>query len=228
MRLTDPRDDKKRIENTKGGLLEDSYRWIIGNSEFTQWRNDRLSPLLWIKGDPGKSKTMLLCGIINELSKPTFNTTLLSYFFCQAIDSRINNATAVLRGLIYMLISQQPSLVSHIQKKYDDAGKVLFEDTNTWVALSEIFTNMLQDSSLDGTYLIIDALDKYIEDLPKLLDLIVQNLSVSCVKFIVSSRNWADIEEQIERAGHKVKLSLELNTESISIAVHNYIEHKVL
>ena len=80
LRLTDPCDDKKRIEDTKGGLLEDSYRWIFENSEFKQWRSDQLSPLLWIKGDPGKGKTMLLCGIINELSKSTFGTALVSYF----------------------------------------------------------------------------------------------------------------------------------------------------
>ena len=29
LRLTDPRDDKKRIEETRGGLLEDSYHWIL-------------------------------------------------------------------------------------------------------------------------------------------------------------------------------------------------------
>ena len=59
LRLTDPRDDKKRIQDAKGGLLEDSYHWIIENSEFKQWRSDQLSPLLWIKGDPGKGKTFL-------------------------------------------------------------------------------------------------------------------------------------------------------------------------
>ena len=42
LRLTDPRDDKKRIEETKGGLLEDSYHWILENSDFQQWRNDQL------------------------------------------------------------------------------------------------------------------------------------------------------------------------------------------
>jgi len=36
LRSTDPRDDKKRIEDTKGGLLNDSYRWILGKSEFQQ------------------------------------------------------------------------------------------------------------------------------------------------------------------------------------------------
>lgn len=29
LRVTDPRDDKRRIEGTKGGLLEDAYRWIL-------------------------------------------------------------------------------------------------------------------------------------------------------------------------------------------------------
>src|SRR5436190_18803003 len=193
LRVTDPRDDKKRIEETKGGLLEDSYRWILKNSDFQQWRNDQQSRLLWIKGDPGKGKTMLLCGIVNELKKSIARTDLLSYFFCQATDSRINSATAVLRGLVYLLVNQQPSLISHIRKKHDHAGKTLFEDVNAWVALSEIFTNILQDPSLNSTFLIIDALDECVVDLPKLLDYIVQKSSVSPrVKWIISSRNWPD------------------------------------
>jgi hypothetical protein len=43
----------------------------------------------------------------------------------------------------------------------------------------------------------------------------------------VSSRNWPEIEEQLERAGHKVRLSLELNAESVSAAVTFFIQHKV-
>jgi hypothetical protein len=31
LRVTDPRDDKKRIEETQGGLLEDSYRPVLEN-----------------------------------------------------------------------------------------------------------------------------------------------------------------------------------------------------
>jgi hypothetical protein len=104
MHSTDPRDDKKRIEDTKGGLLTDSYRWVLNNTTFRQWHEDHHSGLLWVKGDPGKGKTMLLCGIINELQDSTPRCTLLSYFFCQATDSRINSATAVLRGLLYMLV----------------------------------------------------------------------------------------------------------------------------
>jgi hypothetical protein len=119
IRPTDPRDDKRRIEETKGGLLEGSYRWVLKHPNFQQWQEDAQTRLLWIKGDPGKGKTMLLCGIINQLdiSAPG----LLSFFFCQGTDSRINNATAVLRGLIYLLVKKQPSLASHLRKKYDQA-----------------------------------------------------------------------------------------------------------
>jgi hypothetical protein len=223
LRLTDPRDDKKRIEETKGGLLGESSNWILEHSDFQQWRNDQQSPLLWIKGDPGKGKTMLLCSIINELAK----TDLLSYFFCQATDSRINNAVAVLRGLVYLLVDQQPSLISHVRKKYDHAGKTLFEDTNAWVALVEIFTNILADPSLNSAYVIVDALDECIADLPKLLDFIIQMSSVSRVKWIVSSRNWPDIEERLESTGYK-GLSLELNAEFVSTAVSIYIQRKTL
>jgi hypothetical protein len=34
VRHTDPRDDKRRIEEMKGGLLVDSYRWVFDNTTF--------------------------------------------------------------------------------------------------------------------------------------------------------------------------------------------------
>jgi hypothetical protein len=231
LRLTDPRDDKARIERTKGDLLQDSYRWILDNTDFQQWRDRPENRLLWIKGDPGKGKTMLLCGIINELGRDGSSDAChrnVAYFFCQATDSRINNATAVLRGLIYLLVDRQPSLLSHVRSEYDRAGESLFKDTNTWDALSRIFTNILRDPNLRMTSLVIDALDECVTDLPQLLDLIAQKSSGSSrVKWIVSSRNWPEIEQQLEPASQKARLSLELNAEAVVTAVKAYIRHKV-
>ena len=171
---------------------------------------------------------MLICGIIDELKKSTADASLLSFFFCQGTDSRINNAMAVLRGLIYLLVNEQSSLIPHVRKKYDHAGKALFEDANAWAALSEIFTNILQDPGLKSTYLIVDGLDECQKGLPQLLDLVVQMTSISPhVKWIVSSRNWPEIEKRLETAGEKIKLCLELNAESVSAAVGKYIRYKV-
>ncbi|CAM1503379.1 Fc.00g081550.m01.CDS01 [Cosmosporella sp. VM-42] len=222
LRETNPRDDKTRIQDTKGGLLRDSYRWILSHDDFRRWRDDPQTQLLWIKGDPGKGKTMLLCGIIDELDKEPNN--VLSYFFCQATEATLSNATAVLRGLIYLLLIQQPSLLSHVREKHDHAGKQLFEDGNAWEALSKILTAMLNDLSLNGAILIIDALDECKTNRNHLLNFITKP---SRVKWIVSSRNWPDIEEKLDKAKQKVRLHLELNKDSISAAVRIYIRHKV-
>ena len=102
LQVTDPRADKKRIQETKGGLLGDSYRWILNRADFRQFRDYPQSRLLWIKGDPGKGKTMLMCGIIDELE--TEPTNSLPYFFCLATEHKLSNATSVLRGLVLLLL----------------------------------------------------------------------------------------------------------------------------
>ncbi|KAF2033235.1 HET-domain-containing protein [Setomelanomma holmii] len=228
IRSTDPRHDKQRIEDTKGGLLADSYRWVMDNTAFQQWQGEPHSRLLWVKGDPGKGKTMLLCGIVNELETLMPQSALLSYFFCQATDGRINSATAVLRGLLHMLVTQQPSLMLNIRKKHNPMGQAVFEDANAWVVLAKIFEDTLQDTNLRPTYLIIDALDECVVARPKLLQFIAKQSSASSrVKWIVSSRNWPEIGAQLERAGYKVNLSLELNAQSVAAAVDVFIQRKV-
>ncbi|TEY29165.1 hypothetical protein BOTCAL_0965g00010 [Botryotinia calthae] len=226
LQTTDPRLDKKRIEDLKGGLLVDVYKWIFDNREFQKWLFNQDNRLLWIKGNPGKGKTMLLCGIINELQKS--DTYALAYFFCQATDIRINSAVAVLRGLIYMLLERQPVLLPHLQKPYEESGEGLFKDANTLTALSQILKNILHDKNLKPTILIIDALDECQKDRPQLLRLVVSSLSISSrVKWLVSSRNWPEIEEHLQYAKQGTPLSLELNAESVSVAVKWYIREKV-
>ncbi|KAK4905582.1 hypothetical protein LTR49_025151 [Elasticomyces elasticus] len=229
LRLSNPHDDKNRIEHTKGGLLVGAYDWILDHPQYVQWREDGQRRMLWIKGDPDKDKIMLLCGIIDELKKKLTERDVLGYFFCQASDARINNATAVLRGLMLLLVDQQPSLTSHIQEEYDRSGKNLFEDRNTWFALSDILTRMLQDASFKRVCLIIDALDECVAGWDRLLDLIGQTTRVSNkVKWLVSSRNWPFIKEQIASVNEHDEVSLELNADAVSRAVRVFIKHRVL
>src|SRR3954454_16916932 len=82
LRTTNSHDDKDRIKNANGGLLRDSYAWILDNEQYKQWHDDENNRLLWIKGDPGKGKTMLLCGIIEELARSIGDTANISFFFC--------------------------------------------------------------------------------------------------------------------------------------------------
>ncbi|KKF92490.1 Vegetative incompatibility protein HET-E-1 [Ceratocystis platani] len=218
---TDPSTDKKEIESRKGGLLEESYRWILSHKNFLQFIDESESPILWIKGDPGKGKTMLLCGIIDELERT--NPTSLSYFFCQATNHRVNTATSVLRGLIYRLARQNPHLNTHVRDKYD-YNQNLFQSTGAWQELCEILTSMLNDPSLKNAILVVDALDECSTRQKDLLEFIAKP---SRAKWIVSSRNSLDVEEVLNDAEQNVKIHLEINEESVSAAVNSFIDFKV-
>ncbi|KAL4736902.1 hypothetical protein BDV11DRAFT_192895 [Aspergillus similis] len=228
--VTDPETERRRIKATKGGLLDDSFQWVLDNAEFRKWHSNPQSQLLWIKGDAGKGKTMLMIGIIDKLvqqvrSEPSQS---IAYFLCQATDPRLNNATSILRSLIYMLIRQQPHLISYLREKYDINPK-LFESGNTFYSLSVIFENMIQNPRHAMTYLLVDALDECETGLPELLKLIARAKSISStqVKWIVSSRNRDDIEQELEFGSEEAKLSLELNENHISDAVVAYINYRV-
>lgn len=235
LRDTDPRHERRRIEQMKGGLLRDAYRWILDSPEFQQWHHDEQSRMLWVKGDPGKGKTMLIIGIIEELSQqvvrsvPSTGHVVLSYFLCQSTDLRLNNAISILRGLIYLLIDQCPFLIFHLRKKYDHAGKVLFEDRGAFFSLSEVLQSMLQDPKLTAAYLIVDGLDECKTGLTEFLELITRTASEqsTCIKWIVSSRKRYDIEQRLIPNDADTRLSLELNAKHVSDAINEYIHHKV-
>lgn len=140
---------------------------------------------------------------------------MLSYFFCQAADSSRNTATAVLRGLIYLLLDQQKSLIPHLADKYAHAGKRLFEDTNAFDALSKIFWKIICDPKLIIAYLIVDTLDECETDRDVLLSIITDTTSLAVrVKWIVSSRSKPDIEYYLAVNKSDVHLKLEVNAGS--------------
>ncbi|KAF4986731.1 hypothetical protein FGRMN_10696 [Fusarium graminum] len=224
--LTDPSRDKERILESKGALLRESYSWIIDHPAFQDWQTNSQHRRLWIKGGPGKGKTMLLCGIIEELEKNPFSR--LCYFFCQATEEKLSNAEAVLRGLMYHLVIQYPWLITHVRGLYDNSGENGFVDHNSWVTLCKIFESMLGDERLDQVTIVIDALDECLGNRPKLLKLIQRISAGSRAKLIVSSRPSQDIEGLLENDGEHAKtLPLELNDDLISNAVESFIDTKV-
>lgn len=223
LRVTDPRSDKTRIERTNGNLLKDSYSWILDHDDFRQWRSGKR--LLWIKGSPGKGKTMLLCGVIDELQVMGYKSTF--FFFCQATDTRLNNATSVLRGLLYLILDQNQHLRNLFREKYDKAGAGMFEDVNSWDVLCQMLISAVDHESLCDVVLVIDALDECATDLDQLISFIVE--LASHAKIIVSSRLSLSIDRGLAVALEhmKIYLSLELNEDVISAAVDAYINHKV-
>ncbi|KAL6825942.1 quinon protein alcohol dehydrogenase-like superfamily [Trichoderma sp. SZMC 28015] len=223
---TDPFYDKKRILELKGPLLHESFNWILDHEGFKKWRHTKESSVLWIKGDPGKGKTMLLCGIIEDLKKIPGENSNLGYFFCQATDSRINSASSVVAGLIFSLVKQNPAFFSPICKKHEDKLSQL-DGPNAWAVLGDIFEAITQVRGISNPICVVDALDECEHDCKLLLRLIIKTSSY--VKWLLSSRNVKDIERELRAIEPARRLSLELkeNAKMVSKSVDFYINNSI-
>ncbi|KAF4634405.1 hypothetical protein G7Y89_g3701 [Cudoniella acicularis] len=224
---TNPRDDKARIEDDKGPHNQALCNWIFDHLSFNEWRNNQDSRLLWIKGDAGKGKTMLLTGIINDMltqkkqsEESGDQAVVVTYFFCQRHDERINKATAVLRGLIYLLTEQREDLMKHWKEPP--------EDVNAIFKLSNILETMLNDIDTK-VYLIVDALDECNEaGLEQLLGQILHIASrLKNVRWLVSSRDKILIRSKLRLNDRPGRFQIELNPQTISRAVDIYIDSKL-
>ncbi|KAI0894673.1 hypothetical protein F4806DRAFT_472225 [Annulohypoxylon nitens] len=226
---TDPRDEKIRIEETKGGLIVESYDWILYNDDFNRWRHDESSGLFWINGSPGKGKTMLLCGIVDALSRTAAETNLPAFFLCQHDDPRLNSAVEVLRGLIYVLAIRRQSLLKDLKKRYFTPINHLLKQPDPFRALSKILLDILATPTTEPVYLIVDALDECQQDLKKLLGFIRSTLSTTsaCIKWIVTSRPVPEIQEALELVEQRGILNLDSIEASIYAAVNSFVDHKV-
>ncbi|KAH9427465.1 hypothetical protein MCOR02_012097 [Pyricularia oryzae] len=223
----DPHVVKTRIERTKGGLLADASTWILDHPDYQTCR-DQSGQLLWIKGDPGKGKTMLICTIVNDLeakSQPPKATALVSYFFCQATDTSLNNATAALRGLICLLVRKLPSLLSHVRDNFDESGEPYFKDATPWSLLHSIFEKITGDEHLPRTTFIIDALDECTTGREQLIQLIGQTRSLR-VSWIVSSRSNVELAKQPGYSRLILSLENPKNAELVFKAIKIYIESR--
>src|ERR1700754_4566402 len=134
----------KRIEYSKDPLLRNCYEWILNDPILQEWRDGNISPLLWIKGDPGKGKTMLMIALARELVKnPPQSPCTVTFFFCQNTDPRLNNAASILRGLIWSLAMKDTQLANTFHTIYQSKSNQL-DGPNAIFALFVTLSEMLK------------------------------------------------------------------------------------
>lgn len=179
---------------------------------------------------------MLLIAITKQLGTQKkleeSHTSSLSFFFCQNTHDHLRSAVAVLKGLIYLLLIQDVSLISFIKSDCDRMGKEIFDATvsrvNAFDALSNVFRQMIQHSRSETIYLVLDALDECEDGLPDLLTLVRETtFQENRIKWILTSRSRPDIDESLALENPEAKLSLEANSEAVSQAIETYIIHKI-
>ncbi|KAI4909005.1 hypothetical protein J4E85_011657 [Alternaria conjuncta] len=186
----DPDDYRQMLEDRKGPKTLGTCEWVSETDAYKSWIA-KSSSLLWISGDAGKGKTMLSLHLVSTL-KGDSSTAHVVHFFCSR-DHGKNNGASILRGLIYQLLSQRPSLFEHVTNDYDKHGASLFDDRK-FQALWTIFTRMLHDQNITSITCIMDGLDECDEE----------GLEDFWVK--IKSLYDADPERKVEQSSHHLKL----------------------
>jgi len=229
LQATDPICDKLRIEEQKGYDMKKNQgwcKWIFANETFKTWRHNEDSRLLWIHGNAGAGKTMLLASIIDELETRNADgrkTSTVSYCFCEnpPNSAKIQDATSVFRGLISILFEREPALSQRpdyracqpesYQYKSDDAVRALSEQLKKMILILE-----------HPVYFIIDAYDEFekMEQWKNLLVAVGRSFDYPNVRWLVSTRQ--DCKE-VKTWYHGLKKSragrvLEINLSSHALA----------
>ncbi|KFZ24532.1 hypothetical protein V502_00989 [Pseudogymnoascus sp. VKM F-4520 (FW-2644)] len=222
---------KNRLKENKDKLLPKSIDWILQDPKYISWKDGEDVCLLWIKGGAGKGKTMISIGLIERLSRPQYESTVVTYFFCQEADYELKTLEAIIKGLILQLVTQQKDLKESLQRRWDTTNERFNEDVTSWRTLWNIFLEMLSRCKCPRVYVIVDALDECQDDgMADFLKLIVRTGldQPSKIKWLLTSRPLDSAERELLAGSDQVGVSLELNQKQLSEVVKTFIASKAI
>jgi hypothetical protein len=231
--LTDPTIDRALLIQAKGHRIAGTCEWIEKDETYTRWLHDDMQPLLWIRGSPGKGKTVLSIFLSEELEVRAMTT----YFFCRAEFERRNTAIGVLRGLIWHLMVQFTDttrcsrvVLDALQTKHrtmdTDSPRHMEALLSSRETLWVLFTRLLSESRLERTFCILDGLDECDEDSQSWLVTKILSLKndggKNGLKLIVTSRELINL-----RDCEQANLDLDRN-EGVSSDIKTFVRIKCL
>ena len=230
----DPRDDRDRLIHEKGPIVDGTCEWIKTNELYNSWLHSR-SQLLWLSGGPGKGKTMLSIFLAGELERSANDSQdiLFVQYFCNNRDEKRNTATAIIRGLLFQLLSLRPKLFNYILPSFKVQKESLFTDSS-FETLWRVFETTVHDPVLGTTYCVLDGLDECDEAslewlLKKFKSLFSRksNDSSAChLNLIAVSRDLPDFIPELLSTFPRIRLDPDADSE-IESDIHRFIEVKV-
>lgn len=157
------------------GVIPECMEWIFQDDRFRQWKEQEGNAILWVYGSPGKGKTRMATGIVDNLRRETGSPStngLIGFFFCRSTNNRMNNAVDVLKGIIRTLWEQRQSLKEHVHHHWIEAEQKFDTNFNQVASLWNLLGTMTKGAGHQATYIVIDAIDECSEQVEHLLRLI--------------------------------------------------------
>ena len=175
---------------------------------------------------------MIAISLIESLHGNISNSSLGAYIFCDnAIDKR-NTTPAVMKSLLYQILSQQPGLLKLLLRDFEIQKAGLFSSLE---AVWRILQNVLNNSSFREVYFVVDGLDECKVDSLEPFLLLIESYqhqkpsdartNQSCiVKWLLTSRPKVRIQENLSKYSD---IDLGGNSDYVAEAVNGFIDVKV-
>jgi ankyrin repeat protein len=193
--LTDPSIDRNNIIRAKGDRTVGTCSWIQSNPRFQSWLRGE-NNLLWIRGGPGKGKTMMSVYLTEAIASEKCRS--LAYYFCVGQETKQNSASAVLRGLLWQITEHHPGLMQYVLPYFDppERGKATVSSEETlWTLLGELCL----DVGIQRLFCLVDGIDECDENsmhwLVDKFSSVEHDPAFSKLSLIVLSRPVAGIDD---------------------------------
>ncbi|CAG9981146.1 unnamed protein product, partial [Clonostachys byssicola] len=219
----DPRPD---FVNRSTEVNQEAYQWLASTvqyQEFLDW-NNKEATTFWITGPPGSGKSTLLTTVVQNLlaqAQDTPDLPRLLYCFISASGPVLRSAASVVKSLICLILLEQPTLDVHLANLRLSTGRKHFNHPSDFVPLSGLFYDILQDSNLPQTYVVVDAVDECVgsSDLMQLIE--TSGQVTPRIKWLASTR-----ANNVTPQG-SFHLNLGTQAKFMYCAVEKYVAHRV-
>lgn len=228
----DPSHEEEILCNDGYGTY-DSSQWVPNTEAFKSWWNGTSStPILWIHGDTGLGKTTLfyhlLAGIANWPADPQTDLKTpvkLAKYFLQKDDNRSNTATALAKGLLFLLVSSMDDnnsdpLLNALGQRYarhDQMSALHFESFIPAL-------DMIIESTSNRIVLAVDGLDECIGGCTGFLEYMNKPRPASNIKWLITSRNKSSIRNLLPEDTRQSSICLGDESLQMRWAMDRHIE----
>ncbi|KAI0857314.1 hypothetical protein F4860DRAFT_518034 [Xylaria cubensis] len=139
----------------------ETCQWIYHDRQYKEWITDR-KPLLWIKGNPGSGKSILMKSLYKQRKQDLkgSQTVLLRFFFNARGSDMEKSREALYKTLLHSLIQESPLMLCEILALYlekETRGNIVQWQTPELV---DVFHDKIKHFRTSDIEILIDALDE--------------------------------------------------------------------
>ena len=199
-----PANAEDDLERNSALCAEGSCDWIMDTPEMQKFRQNMrsTSASLRLCSWPGGGKSVAASFLVKHLRTQTQQPVL--YFFCRATNAEKSFAASIVRTLVWQLLQIDATLFSLLAPIYHRSGRQIADSE---VLVFELFDVVMRNTSQQGIYVVIDALDEC-HDTSRLLNQLTSAQIAGHVnlKLLLTSRDDPNLTEQLLFCKSKILL----------------------